>query len=73
MFQNLCQQSMNHQYKMCYVTPKAHTITHQICQFRKLQNAKKQGFRIHGQQINTASPKNSRDGVWALLQQYDLH
>ena len=34
---------------------------------QKLQNAKKQGFRIHGQQINTASPKNSIDGVWALL------
>ena len=44
MFQNLCQQCMNHQYKMCYVTPKAHTTTHQICQFTKFTKCKKAGF-----------------------------
>ena len=71
MFQNLCQQSMNHQYKMCYVTPKAHTITHQICQLTKFTKCKKAGFCIHGQKINTASPKNSIDGVWALFQHCD--
>ena len=36
---------------------------------QNLQNAKKHGFRIHWQKINTASPKNSIDGVWALFQQ----
>ena len=63
MFQNLCQQSMNHQYKMCHVTPKAHTITHQIRQFTKITKCKKTGFSYSRQQINTASPKNSIDGV----------
>ena len=44
---------MNHQCKMCYVTPKAHTITH----FTQ-QNAKKTEFFLHGQRISTVSPKN---------------
>ena len=47
---------MKHQYKMCYATLKAHIFTHKICQFSQ-QNAKKQGFRILGQKISTASPK----------------
>ena len=38
---------------------------------QNLQNAKKHGFRIHWQKINTASPKNSIDGVWALFQHCD--
>ena len=38
---------------------------------QNLQNAKKHGFRIHWQKINTASPKNSIDSVWALFQHCD--